>query len=168
MTRRNTAFALALASLLLISFLSGCGSGPQKYMLTKEEAQKQKEVQRSELANPASMHCQNESGNSWQLREDSSGAQYGVCIFSDGSWCEEWAYYRGQCSRGTNMTSCKGQYNWKSTCPPDYSPVCAKVRVGDNTTFQMTEQSFSNACNACTLREEGKTVMGYVLGACKS
>lgn len=168
MIKRSIALAMVVSSILLFALILGCENTPQKYMLTKEESQKQKEVQRSELANPASMHCQNETGNTWELREDSSGGQYGACIFPDGSWCEEWAYYRGQCARGTNMTSCEGQYNWKSTCPPDYSPVCAKVRVGNNVTFQMTEQSFSNACNACTLKDEGKTVLGYVLGACSS
>jgi putative hemolysin len=163
MANKIAAFILvALISALLI----GCGSAPQKYMLSKEEAQKEKAVQKTELANPASMHCMNESGNSWQTREDASGGQYGVCIFSDGSWCEEWAYYRGQCERGTNMTSCEGQFVTKSVCPPEYNPVCARVRIGDNVTFREMDRGYNNACKACTSDEEGEEVLGYVVGAC--
>ncbi len=48
------------------------------------------------LANPASVYC-TESGYAMEIRTDESGAQYGVCIFDDGTECEEWAYYRGEC-----------------------------------------------------------------------
>ncbi|RPI26913.1 MAG: DUF333 domain-containing protein [Chloroflexota bacterium] len=32
-----------------------------------------------------------------QIRTTEDGSQYGVCIFPDGSACEEWAFYRGEC-----------------------------------------------------------------------
>lgn len=50
----------------------------------------------SGLPNPASVYC-TEQGGTLDIREDDSG-QYGVCIFDDGSECEEWAFYRGECA----------------------------------------------------------------------
>jgi putative hemolysin len=48
------------------------------------------------LANPASTYCL-EQGYSLEILEDEDGNQYGMCAFSDGSQCEEWAYFRGEC-----------------------------------------------------------------------
>jgi hypothetical protein len=48
------------------------------------------------LPNPASVYCE-EQGGTLEIRENQAG-QYGVCIFDDGSECDEWAYYRGECA----------------------------------------------------------------------
>jgi putative hemolysin len=50
------------------------------------------------LPNPASVYCE-EQGGRIEMRTDADGT-YGVCIFEDGTECEEWAYYRGECSPG--------------------------------------------------------------------
>ena len=49
----------------------------------------------TELANPASVYCEKQ-GYTLEMRTDENGT-YGVCIFPDGTECEEWAYYRGDC-----------------------------------------------------------------------
>jgi putative hemolysin len=51
------------------------------------------------LANPASIHCQ-EQGGTHEMRQDGSGGTFGVCVFSDGSECEEWAFFNGECQPG--------------------------------------------------------------------
>jgi putative hemolysin len=51
------------------------------------------------LSNPASVYCE-EQGGTLQFRQDESGGTYGVCVFDDGSECEEWAFYRGECAPG--------------------------------------------------------------------
>jgi putative hemolysin len=51
------------------------------------------------IANPASVYCE-EQGGKLEIKTDNTGAQYGLCIFDDGSSCEEWGYYRGECSKG--------------------------------------------------------------------
>lgn len=48
------------------------------------------------LPNPASIYCM-EQGGRLEFRKDKEGNEYGVCIFPDGSECEEWAFYRGEC-----------------------------------------------------------------------
>lgn len=50
------------------------------------------------LPNPASVYCE-EQGGQLEMRSDANGT-HGVCIFDDGSECEEWAYYRGECAPG--------------------------------------------------------------------
>lgn len=52
------------------------------------------------MANPAAVHCE-EQGGLLETRTDESGS-YGACIFDDGSECEEWAYWRGECGPASN------------------------------------------------------------------
>ncbi len=49
-----------------------------------------------DMANPASKYCVDQ-GYKLEIR-DEAGGQVGYCIFPDGSECEEWAFYRGECS----------------------------------------------------------------------
>ena len=44
------------------------------------------------LANPASVYC-SENGGILEIRDE-----VGYCMFEDGSSCEEWAFYRGECT----------------------------------------------------------------------
>ncbi|MHB1295837.1 MAG: putative hemolysin [Anaerolineae bacterium] len=46
--------------------------------------------------NPASAYCV-QNGNKLEIRTAADGSQSGVCVFQDGSACDEWAYYRGEC-----------------------------------------------------------------------
>jgi putative hemolysin len=50
------------------------------------------------LPNPASAHCE-EQGYELEMRTDANGTT-GYCIFPDGTECEEWAFYRGECTPG--------------------------------------------------------------------
>lgn len=52
-----------------------------------------------QLPNPASVYCE-EVGGQLDIREDPDGGQYGVCVFADGSECDEWDLYRGDCEPG--------------------------------------------------------------------
>jgi len=49
------------------------------------------------LPNPASVFCE-ENGGVLEIRQDTDGNQFGVCVFPDGSECDEWAFYRGECA----------------------------------------------------------------------
>jgi putative hemolysin len=49
----------------------------------------------SQIANPASEFCI-ENGGRLEIRQDLQG-EAGFCIFEDGSECEEWAYFNGEC-----------------------------------------------------------------------
>ena len=36
-------------------------------------------------------------GNKLEIRTAADSSQSGICVFPDGSTCDEWAYYRGEC-----------------------------------------------------------------------
>ena len=48
------------------------------------------------MPNPASVYC-TQQGNKLEIRTAADGSQNGICIFPDGSTCDEWVYYRGEC-----------------------------------------------------------------------
>ncbi len=51
------------------------------------------------LPNPASEYCEQHEGQ-LEIRTAADGSQSANCIFQDGSQCEEWAFYRGECEPG--------------------------------------------------------------------
>jgi putative hemolysin len=48
------------------------------------------------MPNPASVYCE-QNGNKLEIQTASDGSQNGICVFPDGSTCDEWAYFRGEC-----------------------------------------------------------------------
>ena len=56
------------------------------------------------IPNPASVYCL-EHGGVLEIRKDASGAEYGVCVFPDGSECDEWAFLRGECQPASQSAS---------------------------------------------------------------
>lgn len=56
------------------------------------------------LPNPASVFCE-ENGGTLEFRIGTTGGTVGICIFPDGSECEEWAYMRGECALGGTPVS---------------------------------------------------------------
>jgi putative hemolysin len=54
------------------------------------------EMPQAGMPNPASVYCE-QNGNKLEIRTAADGSQSGVCVFPDGSTCDEWAYFRGEC-----------------------------------------------------------------------
>lgn len=55
------------------------------------------------VPNPASVYCV-QNGNQLEIVTADDGSQSGVCIFPDGSTCDEWAYYRDECGPGAQAS----------------------------------------------------------------
>jgi len=51
-----------------------------------------------DMINPASKYC-TDQGYKWEIRSE-AGGEAGYCIFPDGSACDEWAFFRGECAPG--------------------------------------------------------------------
>lgn len=82
-----------LVTLILASMLSACLGVSQEVAAPTPEPGVEKPPG---IANPASVYCE-EQGGRLEIRSTADGGQFGVCIFADGSECEEWAFYRGEC-----------------------------------------------------------------------
>jgi putative hemolysin len=48
------------------------------------------------MPNPASLYCE-QNGYKLEIQTASDGSQSGICTFPDGSACDEWSYFRGEC-----------------------------------------------------------------------
>jgi predicted secreted protein/putative hemolysin len=74
--------------LLLVVLAAGCTQQTVTPIVTTTAAQ-------STMANPASIHC-GQIGGAIEIRKDASGGEYGMCMFANGTSCEEWALFRGE------------------------------------------------------------------------
>lgn len=70
--------------------------------LTACNFEKPKPTITAEIANPASVFCK-ENGGTEENRQAADGSVAGFCLFSDGSECDEWAYFRGECKVGDSL-----------------------------------------------------------------
>jgi putative hemolysin len=68
-------------------------------LLASCDTQQASPTPEANMPNPASVYCE-ENGGKVELREDASGGAVGICVFVDGSECDEWAYFRGECKPG--------------------------------------------------------------------
>lgn len=120
----------------------------------------------AQMANPAAVFCIENGGTLEIITE--AGGQRGLCILADGSTCDEWAYFRGECPAtvcaadakvcpdgsairrvppdcefaacpGAGQSfTCTEEQKEAQICTLDYTPVC-----GDN------EETYGNKCEAC-------------------
>ncbi len=96
--RYYTAIGLGLVLILATVWLSACG-GPATSNVTVVPA-----TPRVGLANPASVFCTDKGGR-LNITTDATGGQVGLCVFPDGSQCEEWAFYQGKCTPGPSQAA---------------------------------------------------------------
>jgi len=82
---RNSRLVLILMVVALM-FLAACDSVPDT----------------EKIPNPASVFCV-QNGGKLEMRQDASGATAGICVFPDGSECEEWAFFRKECQPGESL-----------------------------------------------------------------
>ena len=102
--KRYTLTSLRLVPILLATLLAACsGSAPAKSTVAPATPQ-------AGLANPASVFC-GEKGGKVNITTDASGGQIGVCVFPDGSQCEEWAFYQGKCAPGSSRATSASSSN---------------------------------------------------------
>lgn len=92
---KNILLPLPGTTLSILLILISCGS--------------KKNVKVKELysENPASAKCVRDGGELLLL--PSKEGDYGICLFKDGSVCEEWEYFKGKCSRGDCKKRCMKQ-----------------------------------------------------------
>jgi len=99
----------------------------------------------AELANPASVYCENHNGI-LEIRSTIHG-QYGICKFDNGTECEEWAFMRGLCNAGIYTTTPD------KACTMEYAPVCGvnKITYGNICMADNVPIVLDGECPDCSL-----------------
>lgn len=103
-----------------------------------------------QMANPASVNCIN-NGGKLEIVTAADGSQSGICTFADGSSCEEWAYFRGECPPFRH--TCTAGEKAAEACTMEYVPVCGDDGV-----------TYGNACSACASNNITSWTHGDCLG----
>jgi len=80
-----------LIYIIILIVLTGCST------FQIQESQATGTEMPPNMPNPASVYCE-ENGNKLEIQTAEDGSQTGVCVFPDGSECDEWTYFRGECS----------------------------------------------------------------------
>ena len=81
------------AATVVIFLVTGCSGASAR------ETAGDPQAPMAQIANPASTHCLEKGGKLEMMREEAG--IFGVCVFDDGSRCEEWRFLRGECSPGS-------------------------------------------------------------------
>ena len=117
----NLSIARALLAALGCALLTACSPEPES----------------TELANPAAVYCAEHGGTSEMVKSDAGTA--GVCRFTDGSSCDEWAYYRGECKPVDGLGAESSSANrWTFSCPDGYQ---FSVSFAEEGTATLTTES---------------------------
>lgn len=86
---------VAILAVIVVGALSDLKTEKLEHL---DNGQKTDEQNKAGIANPASVYCQ-EQGGIIEVRDFIDG-QKGFCIFEDGSECDEWKFFRGECQKG--------------------------------------------------------------------
>jgi putative hemolysin len=85
--------------IMILMALTACAAPPTQAELEPVAT----DMPQANMPNPASVYCE-QNGNTLEIRTADDGSQNGICIFPDGSACDEWAYYRGECGPTTQKS----------------------------------------------------------------
>ncbi|MFH2072057.1 MAG: DUF333 domain-containing protein [Actinomycetota bacterium] len=85
-----------------------------------------------------------EQGGTVDMREGDGGT-YGVCVFPDGSECDEWAFYRGECEPGAGADQAGLANPASGFCVEQGGTV--DMREGDGGTYGVCVFPDSSECD---------------------
>jgi putative hemolysin len=183
---------IAVCLLILIVFLAGCTANNANVACTMEAklCPDGTAVGRvpptcdfsacpsnASMANPASVYCEGHNGT-LQIVTADDGSQSGICTLPSGTKCDEWAYFRGECTDtvactqdakicpdgtavgrvppGCEFAACpdgshvctKAQKNAEA-CTLDYNPVCGWYNSSIQCIKYPCAGNYGNSCQAC-------------------
>ena len=115
------------------------------------------------VPNPASVHCE-QNGGKLQIVTAADGSQSGVCTFSDGSKCDEWAYFRGECKPGDSLVKPAPTSASTSSLPNPASVYCEQ----NGGKLQIVTATDGSQNGVCTFSDGSKCEeWAYFRGECK-
>ncbi len=123
MTKRSRLVLTLVVVLLMALLVTACDTVPLPVPTAVPAAEPDAPAKAQPgVPNPASVYCQ-EQGGTLEIRTAADGGQTGYCIFPDGSECEEWAFFRGECAPGASAATL-----WFRPRQPPFRPHQALLR----------------------------------------
>lgn len=164
----TTRWITLLLILLLTVLLIGCTPADEPRVETGEPTLPANEGT-TNLGNPASIHCE-EQGGTLEIRTKDNGDQDGVCHFDDGSACEEWTFFRGECAPGDTylfdtlwvLQSYNGQSPVSGTTPT--LKITSDWQLTGSTGCNSFFGSVTREGDAWKMGEMGQTMMACIDG----
>jgi len=87
----------------------------------KQGSEESKDEEKTGLANPAAVKCEEDNGTLESYQTEAGEAA--LCIFTDGSICNQWSYFRGDCQPKQCFKSCEkigtAEEGWYNSCTLD-------------------------------------------------
>jgi len=162
---KTSSFLLVLV-IAVVMMTAGCTSNQPATTATKVATEVATPVVPAQgstgLANPASVYC-GQVGGKTEIKKDATGAEYGICTFPNGSSCEEWALYRGECrptvpaSTVANLTAtAKTAINSTVADVTNKTPVAnltATAKTAINSTVANLTADVKTAVNNTTIKK---------------
>ncbi|MFA6333148.1 MAG: DUF333 domain-containing protein [Methanoregula sp.] len=128
MMSRTSIFVILGACLVAGLLIAGCTSTqPQAAVqttatpapATPSAAATPAAVTTEGMANPASVNCVSLNGTI-DIKKNADGGEYGMCTFTNGTSCEEWALFRGEgCTSGVSNAPVANVTAPNTTAPKD-------------------------------------------------
>jgi putative hemolysin len=162
--------------IILLIGLSACTSN-QSNIPDESSVSNEKQTQ---IANPASAFCESQGGK-LTIQTDETGNQYGLCTLADGTQCEEWAHFKGECPENNpnnipedifipnpevepnqKRIYCTDKQKEAVVCTMEYNPVCGYFYDSIQCIKAPCAQTFGNGCSACA----DEKVEYYKTGEC--
>jgi putative hemolysin len=98
------------------------------------------DISQPNMPNPALVYCE-QNGNTSEIQTAADGSQSGLCVFPDGSSCDEWDYFRGECGPATQKsptpamtvqaTATAGDGNTEENASGGYMPPGTSEEIAD-------------------------------------
>jgi len=130
--------------------VAGCTqSSTQAPVTTTTPAAQVSPAGQTGMANPASVNCGNIGGTT-EIKTNADGSQYGMCTFTNGTTCEEWALYRGEgCKAGAEVSAAatKAPSNQTGMANPasvNCVNIGGKIEIKDSAAGQYGMCTFTN------------------------
>jgi len=150
MSSKSCVFLILGLCLVFGIISAGCTQqSPQVSTPTTTSAPQATVSAQAGMANPASVNC-GTIGGTTDIKKNADGSEYGMCTFTNGTTCEEWALFRGEgCKAGAivNTTPTSAPSNQTSIANPA-SVNCVnlggKLEIKDSAAGQYGMCTFAN------------------------
>jgi len=129
-SRRATIAALAVCAVLLTVCWQRGAASPPAVDVAVDDIASTCSGNAPGMANPAAVYCR-ELGYEYEIADTDEG-QSGICIFPDGSRCNEWSFLQGKCGQSRSYCARHGyglitKTDGKNPLSREYS-VCVRSR----------------------------------------